>query len=111
MYIAWGGLVVVWFISGRVAFLVIPKPLITHLYGPKSYSTGLRVVGRNGELSNGQRLPAGWNFAFSVGVFAATLPILFLYIVTLRRLGMMPPDRLLEVWKAKKEARQRDSAN
>ena len=111
LWIALAGLVVLTFVSLRVAFIVIQRPLITHVYGPNSYSTGLRVVGRHGELSNGQRLPGDWTFALNVGVFAATLPILFVYIVTLRRLGMMPPDRLFELWKAKKEARQRDSAN
>jgi hypothetical protein len=98
MVLAWGGLVCFEFVSLRLAYVVIQKPVITHVYSAQSYAKGLRVVGRNGQLSNGQQLPSDWNLIFNSCVFVATLPGLVVYLAMLRWIGVIPPDRVFEMW-------------
>ena len=99
LIVAYVGMVVTLFGSCKVAYSLLQRPVVEELYGPQSYADGLRVVGRQGQLSDGRRLPDVWNLALGLGTFLLSLPIWLGYCAILAVLGLMPPDRLIEGWK------------
>ena len=107
LVLAWGGFVLVFVVSFRIAFHLLERPAITQLYGAQAYAGGLRVVGRQGQLSDGRRLPGSWNVLLGLGAFIASLPPALIHAAVLAHLGLLPPERLMGRWKAKPERERR----
>ena len=87
------GVVPVGFFSLRVAARVVQAPIIDALYGPDAHAHGLHVIGRQGQLSNGKRLPTGWNMALAFFTFLLSMPGWLAYLTVLAFFGLFPPDR------------------
>jgi hypothetical protein len=96
LIVAYGGLVVLFFGSQKLVFAYLQKPVLVHLYGPQAYSDGLRVTGRQGQLSDGRRLQSGWYYWLCVGSFLGSVPIWLTYCLLLASLGLLPPDQFLK---------------
>jgi hypothetical protein len=87
------GLPIVFFGSVKIAFKIVENPVIISLYGPQAYANGLRVVGRQGQLSDGRRLPYGWNLALGFGAYVLSMPVWIGYWAILTSFGLFAPDR------------------
>jgi hypothetical protein len=90
------GFPVVGEISSRVTYEIVQRPVLNSVYGPGSYAHGLRVVGKHGELSDGRRLPEGWNTVLAIGTFVLTSPVIICYFASLKLLGLFPSDRMFK---------------
>ena len=78
--------------SCGIAFAVGQRVVVSSVYGSEEYTSGLRVVGRHGELSDGRRLPSGWFAFLSIGSFVASLPVVVAYVAVLRAYDLWPDD-------------------
>lgn len=87
------GLPIVLFESVKVAFNILERPAIEALYGTQAYTEGLRVIGRQGQLSNGRHLTVGWNYTLAIGAFVLSMPASLGYCAILAAFGLFPPDR------------------
>lgn len=90
------GLPVVGFGSLKIAHKILQRPVISSLYGSQAYANGLRVVGRQGQLSDGRRLSVGWNYTLAVGAFVLSMPVWLGYLAILAAFGLFPPERVFK---------------
>jgi hypothetical protein len=82
-------LIVTLMFASRVAAKILQRPLLTYLYGTAQYEHGLRIVDKHGKLSNGQRLPTGWNVAYSIGIYLSIVPFFIAWGVAMMKIGML----------------------
>src|SRR3954468_6044656 len=83
---------VVFFGSCKIAFDLGQRVIVSSLYGSQEYASGLRVVGRHGELNDGRRLSKGWFAFLSIGSFVASLPACIVYVALLKAYDLWPSD-------------------
>jgi len=93
-YLLW---LLVTFGALRLSNGVVGRVVLALQYGEGS--RGVHVVGRHGELSNGQRLPTDLYVMHTVAVGILTMAVSLIYAGVLAALGLLPPDRLSEAWK------------
>ena len=99
------GLPMVFFESVKIAHNILQQPVISSLYGSQAYANGLRVTGRQGQLSDGRRLPSGWNTTLGFCAFILSMPAWLGYCGILAAFGLFPLDRVFN--KGQKRARGR----
>ena len=90
LLLAYVGLPVVGIISLKTTYTILERPIVSMVYGSDSYAKGLRVVGKNGQLSDGRRLPGGWFASLAIGSFIMAMPVLIGYYAILRAKGLWP---------------------
>jgi len=90
------GLPAVAFSSLKIADKMLQPLFIGSLYGSQAYVDGLRVIGRQGQLSDGRRLPQGWNLALGFCTFVLSIPGWLGYCAILAVFGVFPPDRVFK---------------
>ena len=108
MVLAYGLLAVLFFASSHIVYAHLERPIISYVYGSQAYSSGLRIVGRNGILSDGRRLPIGWNGARAIGSFVLSMPVWLSYVAVLAFFGLLPPDRIQKQWEARRSSSENE---
>jgi hypothetical protein len=86
------GLPVVFFGSVKVVWNMLQRPVIESLYGTQAYTNGIRVVGRQGQLSDGRSLPPGWNLGMAIGAYVLSMPVWLGYCAILAAFELFPPE-------------------
>ena len=75
----------------------LQRPVLVHLYGQQAYHDGLRIVGRQGQLSDGRRIPEPWDSIVAFGSFVASAPFWMGYYLLLIKIGVLPAEGVPQV--------------
>ena len=75
----------------------LQRPVLVHLYGQQAYHDGLRIVGRQGQLYDGRRIPEPWDSIVAFGSFVASAPFWMGYYLLLIKIGVLPAEGVPQV--------------
>ena len=92
-YLVWvvcypAAVVLIWFGTVILTGQIVQRAIIIHLYGAERYASGLHVIRKNGLLSDGSKIGAGWNYLRVAGSGIPAIAAVMMYIYACSRLGI-----------------------